>query len=95
MRRRASTVLAAMGIAILGAATSCSDSNDDSVGRACRVIVRDCHVMSNESDCIDVIGDVASYEADCVDCIAHSGCTYFSDCQRSVAGCRLPTDIQP
>jgi hypothetical protein len=87
--------LAVAGLALLGGAASCSDPNDDPVGRACRVIVRDCNVMHNESDCIDVVGDLASYEADCVDCIAHSGCKYFSDCQRSVPGCRLPVDIQP
>src|SRR5262245_11615207 len=95
MRRRAVAVLAAAGLALLGAAMSCSDANDDAVGRACRVIVRDCHVMSNQSDCLDVVGDIASYDVECVDCIAHSGCGYFSECQRNVPGCRLPTDLQP
>jgi len=95
MRRWAVAVFVAACTGLLRAATSCSDSADDAVGRACRVIVRDCHVMSNQSDCIDIVGDLASYELDCVDCVAQSGCNYFSECQRTVAGCRLPTDLQP
>ncbi len=65
---------------------SCSDANDDAIGRACKVIVQDCHAGSSMGDCID---GVVPLPPDCVDCIAQSGCDYAS-CEVASPGCRLP-----
>ncbi|HVU03009.1 MAG TPA: hypothetical protein VHC69_33885 [Polyangiaceae bacterium] len=95
MRRK----LAILGVALLtcgSVALSCSDDNDDPVGRACQVVVGQCHVMSNMGDCIDAVGDID--DSDCVLCIAtSSGCDYDINCPRTVMpdGCDFPSEIIP
>jgi hypothetical protein len=73
---------------VLPVAISCSDANDDSVGRACKTIVQVCGAGSSMGDCIDQIGGLPP---DCVDCIGGSGCGYAA-CQR-LAECRIPVDF--
>jgi len=44
-------------------------------------------------DCIDVVGDL---DSDCTLCIGSStSCDYFSQCQRSLVTCVLPSAIAP
>jgi len=92
MRRKS----AMLGVALLSCgsiALSCNGENDDPVGKACTVIVRDCRAMPDMSQCIDLIGEL---DGDCTLCIAQSqGCDYFSQCQRSLVTCNLPSNIEP
>lgn len=93
--RRSRALLRALFYSLLvsGAAASCSDGNDDSVGLACKVIVRECGAGTSLGACIDSAGDLP---VDCLDCIAShgsdQGCDY-STCQRSPSGCRLSSDL--
>jgi hypothetical protein len=94
MRRSRALLGALLSTAILcGAAVSCSDSNDDVVGQACNVMVRECGAHTSVGGCIDSAGDLP---ADCLDCISHhgadQGCDYAT-CQRSPSGCRLPVEL--
>lgn len=91
MRRRSRAIA---GLALLAStviAVSCTDNNDDPIGRACDVIVRDCHVMQSMGDCIDLVGDL---DPDCVLCIGGDNtCSYFADCQRASPACALPSEL--
>lgn len=93
MRRRPAAVFGVLLLASGVFAVSCSDDNDDPVGRACRLIVQGCHAMKDMSECIDLVGDL---DGDCVLCIGDTNdCSYFSTCQRSLVTCNLPSDIAP
>lgn len=92
MRRKPVALFGAALLACAVAMVSCSDSNDDPVGKACGVVVHRCGVMSNMGDCIDVVGYLSP---SCVSCVASSDCNYFSDCQRSDPTCNLPSDLEP
>jgi hypothetical protein len=67
---------------------SCSDANDDSVGRACKTIVKECGPNGTMGDCIDAVGSLTE---DCLDCFSEQGCDYAS-CQR-IPGCRVPANL--
>jgi hypothetical protein len=83
---------AAVLAAVLGGA-SCTTRNDDPIGRACSVIVRDCHAMQDMGDCIDVVGEL---DQDCALCIGDDNdCSYFTECQRSFVQCNLPSELEP
>jgi hypothetical protein len=92
MRRSPAALFGATLLACAALAVSCSDSNDDPVGKACSVIVRDCGALSSMGECIDQVGYL---DAECVLCIANADCNYFSDCQRSVPSCALSSDLEP
>lgn len=68
---------------------SCSDSGDDSLVRACRVVVETCHRGPSVGQCLDELGPLA---VDCLGCIGAHQCDY-AVCQSDVAGCRLPLDL--
>lgn len=70
----------------LSAFASCSDGGDDSVVRACRVIVDSCKKGDSVGTCIDDLGPLA---VDCLGCISGHGCNYAT-CQSDIPGCRLP-----
>jgi hypothetical protein len=70
----------------LGAFASCSDGGDDTVVRACRVIVQDCKKGDSVGTCLDDLGPLGS---DCLGCVAGHGCDYAT-CQSDIPGCRLP-----
>jgi hypothetical protein len=70
----------------LGAFASCSDGGDDSVVRACKVIVQNCKKGDSVGTCLDDLGPLAS---DCLGCVAAHGCDYAT-CQSDIPGCRLP-----
>jgi hypothetical protein len=65
---------------------SCSGSGDDSVVRACRVIVETCQRFTSVGGCLDEIGSLST---DCLDCVSTHGCEYAT-CQSDVPACRLP-----
>ncbi|HEX4340312.1 MAG TPA: hypothetical protein VH062_30600 [Polyangiaceae bacterium] len=89
--------MAIVGALLLASAVgvvSCSTKNDDPLGRACNVLVHECHVLPDMSDCIDGIGN--ALPDDCVLCIAEDNdCSYFSRCQRADATCVLSKDLEP
>src|SRR5688572_24922855 len=66
--------------------SSCSDGSDDSVVRACKVIVDGCKKGESVGACVDDLGSLAS---DCIGCISGNGCDYAT-CQSDIPGCRLP-----
>jgi hypothetical protein len=68
---------------------SCSDPVNDSVGRACRIIVG-CGAPSTVGDCIDLLGNETP---DCTYCIESSTCADYSSCQRDPSGCRIPPSL--
>jgi hypothetical protein len=76
-------VLVAAGVP----AVSCSDANDDAVGRACKVVVEGCKIGTNLGDCIDWMAELPP---DCIDCIAASKSCGYASCERSTSGCRIP-----
>jgi hypothetical protein len=82
---------AAFGALVLGALalSSCSEPVQDSVGRACRVIVG-CGVDISVGDCIDLLGGEPQ---DCTFCIENSQCEEYSSCQREPVGCRIPPQL--
>jgi hypothetical protein len=91
-RRTPLHALLALAACALGsvALSSCSDPVDDSLGRACKVIVG-CGVDVTHGDCIDTLG----YEtSECIACVEHGKCDYVS-CERDVAGCRIPDSLIP
>ena len=92
MRRRPVALFGAMLLACAAVTVSCSDDNNDVVGKACSVVVHKCNAMSNMSACIDVVGDLSP---SCVNCIASGGCDYFSDCQRADASCIMSPELKP
>jgi len=78
-----------IGAALLSISTvvaSCSEGADDSLVRACRVVVETCHRGPSVGQCLD---DLDSLTQDCVDCIGTHECDY-TKCQAEVAGCRIP-----
>jgi hypothetical protein len=95
MRRR-SAILGLVLIACGSVALSCTSDNDDPVGRACSVIVGQCHVMADMGDCIDAVGDITN--TDCVLCIGQGmACDYGIQCPRQFLpdGCDFPASIIP
>jgi hypothetical protein len=88
--RRAGAALAAI---VLGAVvlSSCSEPVNDSVGRACRVIVG-CGVDISVGDCVDLLGGEPQ---GCTDCIENSRCADYPSCQREPVGCRIPPPLLP
>jgi hypothetical protein len=89
--RRSTRLFALLALPALASAVSCSDPVDDSVGRACNVIIG-CGVETTHGDCIDALG---TEPLECAECIEDTdGCDY-SSCQRSPAGCRIPVQLLP
>ena len=81
------------GVAVLAAlwagAWGCSGAEDDSLGRACHIIVDECKKGTSVGDCIDALGGM---HPDCLDCMTQQGCGYAT-CQRLPVGCRLALDL--
>jgi len=92
MLRFSTRVASAFAVASLCALapSSCSEPVNDSLGRACEVIVG-CGVDISKGDCIDVLGGAPPT---CTDCIENSACDEYSSCQRD-PGCRIPPELLP
>jgi hypothetical protein len=88
--RRAGAASVAFVSAAL-ALSSCSEAVNDSVGRACSVIVG-CGVNISVGDCVDLLGGEPQ---DCTYCIENSRCEDYSSCQREPVGCRIPPQLLP
>jgi hypothetical protein len=88
--RRAGAALAAFALGAL-ALSSCSEPVNDSVGRACKVIVG-CGVDTTVGDCVDLLGGEPQ---GCTSCIENSDCEDYASCQREPVGCRIPPELLP
>lgn len=76
-------VVARSAVAAVLFAVSCDDA-EDTVERACRVVVEECGVGPSMSHCLDLMGTLPP---DCIACIADEDCGYPT-CERT-PGCRL------
>lgn len=92
MGRRPVALFGAALLVCAAVAVSCSDSSDDPVEVACRVVVNECKAMNSASECLDKVGYLSP---PCVLCIANGDCSYFSECQRADPTCIMGPELKP